>query len=101
MSATLTFSERVWKLTEQIPAGKVATYGDLARRLKTRGVRAVGGALHRNPFAPRVPCHRVVGSDGSLTGYAGGLEKKTRMLRAEGVAVENGRVDLCVYRWRA
>ena len=100
MSTALSFSQRVWKLTEQIPAGRVATYADLAARLRTKGLRAVGNALHRNPFAPKVPCHRVVGSDGRLTGYAGGLAKKEKMLQAEGVAVANGRVDLNVYRWR-
>ena len=97
----MTFNEKVWALTKKIPAGKVATYGDLARKLGTTGFRAVGNALHCNPHAPIVPCHRVVGSNGELTGYAGGLEKKRRMLRAEGVPVSHGRVDLNKYRWRA
>ena len=62
--------------------------------------RAVGRALHINPHAPRVPCHRVIASDGTLHGYAGGLRKKARLLRAEGVEVRKGRVDLEKYRWR-
>jgi len=95
----MTFSERVWAITKKIPKGRVATYSDVADRLGTRAFRAVGNALHRNPYAPVVPCHRVVGSNGSLTGYAGGLAKKTKMLEAEGVAVKNGRVDLSKFRW--
>jgi methylated-DNA-[protein]-cysteine S-methyltransferase len=95
-----TFSEKVWDLTSKIPAGRVATYGDLAKRLGTSGYRAVGNALHRNPYAPIVPCHRVVGSDGSLTGFAGGLPAKQRLLKSEGVKIVNDRVNLDVYRWR-
>jgi len=79
-----------------VPAGKVTTYGEIARRLRSHGARAVGNALNRNPYAPAVPCHRVVGSTGKLTGFAGGLPKKAKMLREEGVAVDAGkeRVDL-------
>lgn len=88
----MTFSQRVWALTARIPAGRVATYGQLAKALNTRAPRAVGQALGRNPYAPAVPCHRVVGSDGRLTGFAGGLPKKQQMLQAEGVVVEGGRV---------
>ena len=91
------FDERVWALTERIPRGKVCTYGLIARKLNTRAYRAVGSALNRNPYAPRVPCHRVVGHDGHLRGFARGLEAKQRMLRAEGVAVVNGKVDLKRY----
>ena len=60
----MTFNEKVWALTSRIPAGKVATYAQIAQHLGTRGYRAVGNALNRNPYAPAVPCHRVVGSDG-------------------------------------
>ncbi len=60
----------------------------------TRGFRAVGNALNRNPYAPAVPCHRVVGHDGALTGYAGGLPKKRQMLRDEGIRLAHDRVDL-------
>lgn len=81
------FSQAVWKACAEIPRGEVRTYGWIARRIgKPGSARAVGQALGRNPFAPTVPCHRVVGADGRLTGYsaAGGVEKKRRMLRAEG-----------------
>ncbi|MEX0654031.1 MAG: MGMT family protein [Phycisphaeraceae bacterium] len=100
LSKAMTFHQRVWALTAQIPPGKVTTYAALAAALKTRGYRAVGQALHHNPYAPDVPCHRVVGSDGRLTGFAGGLPKKQRMLADEGVAVAAGRVDLARFGWR-
>jgi O-6-methylguanine DNA methyltransferase len=90
----MTFNQRVWAVCARIPAGRVATYADLARALGSTGYRAVGNAMNRNPYAPRVPCHRVVGSDGSLTGFAGGLEKKRRMLEDEGVRLIDRRVDL-------
>lgn len=84
------FYQSVWKACAGIPRGQVRTYGWLARRVgRPSAARAVGRALGRNPFAPVVPCHRVVGADGRLTGYsgAGGVAKKRRMLRAEGVPV--------------
>ena len=89
----MNFNQKVWALTARIPKGKVTTYGEIARALNTQAYRAVGNALNRNPYAPGVPCHRVVGSDRSLTGFAGGLEKKTRMLIAEGVECVDGRVS--------
>lgn len=82
------FQQAVWKACASIPKGQVRTYGWLARKIgKPGAARAVGAALGRNPFAPTVPCHRVVGADGRLTGYsgAGGVAAKRRMLRAEGV----------------
>src|SRR5882672_1084420 len=88
----MSFNQKVWALTSRIPKGQVITYADIARKLNTRGYRAVGNALNKNPYAPAVPCHRVVGSDGKLTGYAGGLEKKQRMLEREGVAITEGKV---------
>jgi methylated-DNA-[protein]-cysteine S-methyltransferase len=88
------FVEKVWALTARIPCGKITTYAELARALGSRGYRAVGLAMNRNPYAPRVPCHRVVGSDGRLTGYAGGLPAKRRMLLEEGIRFTGDRVDL-------
>ena len=81
------FYQAVWKACAEIPKGEVRTYGWIARRIGRPGsARAVGQALGKNPFAPAVPCHRVVGADGRLTGYsaAGGVAKKRRMLLAEG-----------------
>jgi methylated-DNA-[protein]-cysteine S-methyltransferase len=91
---SMTFAQKVWAMTSRIPAGRVTTYGHIARALGSSAPRAVGQALNRNPYAPRVPCHRVVGADGSLTGFAGGLGKKARLLRAEGIPVTNGKVPV-------
>lgn len=80
------FQRRVWELLQQIPFGDAWTYGDLARRLglPPGAARAVGGANGRNPVAIIVPCHRVIGGDGELTGYAGGVERKRHLLTLEG-----------------
>jgi methylated-DNA-[protein]-cysteine S-methyltransferase len=81
------FYQAVWKACAQIPAGQVRTYGWIARRIgKPGAARAVGQALGKNPFAPAIPCHRVVGADGRLTGYsgAGGVAAKRRLLQKEG-----------------
>ena len=78
------FQRAVWKLLCNIPYGEVMTYGEIAARLPGRtSPRAVGGAVGRNPISIIIPCHRVVGADGSLTGYAGGLEAKKKLLALE------------------
>ena len=82
------FYQAVWKACAEIPSGQVRTYGWIARRIgKPKAARAVGQALGKNPFAPTIPCHRVVGADGRLTGYSGrgGVATKKRMLQKEGV----------------
>ena len=79
----------VWALLRRIPAGATTTYGALARQLAGQreghipAAQAVGGAVGRNPIAIIIPCHRVIGSDGSLTGYAGGLDRKAALLALE------------------
>ena len=89
------FREKVYRTLRAVPRGKVTTYAALARAAGyPRAARAVGNALNRNPYAPVVPCHRVVRSDGSVGGFARGTTAKIRMLRREGVIVQNGRVDL-------
>ena len=88
------FCKKVWALTEKVPKGKVTTYKIIAEKLGTKAYRAVGKALNVNPYAPRVPCHRVVGSDGTLTGYAHGLKAKESLVRSEGVVIKNGKVNL-------
>ena len=91
----MTFNQKVWALCARVPAGKVTTYGEIAKALKSKGYRAVGNALNKNPYAPAVPCHRVVGSTGELTGFAGGVEKKRTLLKKEGVELtKSGRVAL-------
>ena len=86
------FDERVWSLTSRIPRGRVTTYRILAEQLGTKAYRAIGNALHRNPHAPQVPCHRVVKSNGEVGGFASGTAEKIRMLRAEGIEISGGRV---------
>ena len=78
------FRQAVWNILLTIPRGQTMTYGEIARRLGVRSAQAVGGAVGHNPISILIPCHRVVGSDGSLTGYAGGLDRKTRLLQLEG-----------------
>ena len=78
------FDRRVWDLIMQVPYGQTTTYGDLARRLGAgTDPQDVGAAVGRNPLCILIPCHRVVGSTGSLTGYAGGLHRKRELLRIE------------------
>jgi methylated-DNA-[protein]-cysteine S-methyltransferase len=98
LSPAMSFAQKVWAITARIPRGKVVTYADIAKSLKSTGYRAVGQALHRNPYAPGVPCHRVVGSDGRLTGFAQGLPKKQELLRKEGVAFIGEKADLATCR---
>lgn len=95
------FSERVYMVVKQIPKGKVATYGQIANFAgKPKAARAVGQALHRNPYAPAVPCHRVVSGSGDLCGFARGLKAKEKILKSEGIKVVNQRVDLGKYLCR-
>ena len=90
------FQQAVWRLLRKIPCGETTSYGKLAktiaaeRGLASMSAQAVGGAVGHNPISIIIPCHRVVGTDGSLTGYAGGVDKKIRLLALEGVEVRNG-----------
>ena len=81
------FQQQVWQGLLDIPAGQTIAYGTLGTRIgRPAAVRAVGAAVGRNPISIVVPCHRVVGADGSLTGYAGGLERKVALLQLEAAA---------------
>lgn len=77
------FQKRVWEQLMKIPYGKTVTYGQLAQALGCKSAQAIGGAVGRNPISILIPCHRVVGADGSLTGYAGGVERKAALLSIE------------------
>ncbi|MFN8622492.1 MAG: methylated-DNA--[protein]-cysteine S-methyltransferase [Chloroflexota bacterium] len=80
------FQQEVWLQLRTIPMGTTTTYGDIAARVgRPHASRAVGAAIGRNPIAIVVPCHRVVGASGALTGFAGGVERKAALLRLEGV----------------
>jgi methylated-DNA-[protein]-cysteine S-methyltransferase len=96
------FAQRVYDVVRTIPRGKVATYRDVAQTLGIRSAQAVGQALKTNPFAPEVPCHRVISSSGRLGGFFGEtagarIEQKTELLRAEGVTVVEGKIDMTEY----
>jgi methylated-DNA-[protein]-cysteine S-methyltransferase len=79
------FLKRVYEAVVEIPPGETKTYAEVAELARRPGAaRAVGAAMARNPFAPLIPCHRVVGSDGRLTGYGGGLDMKRQLLEMEG-----------------
>lgn len=82
------FQQAVWQALRKIPRGQTRSYSQIAAAVgRPDAVRAVGAAIGRNPISILVPCHRAIGADGSLTGYAGGLERKRALLRLEGVAV--------------
>jgi len=78
------FQQMVWRMLLSIPYGKTTTYGDIAQRVGCRSAQAIGQAVHNNPIAIIIPCHRVVGSNGLLTGYAYGLSIKRKLLELEG-----------------
>lgn len=86
------FALRVWEILRTIPHGKTTTYGAIAKQIARElgiakmSAQAVGGAVGRNPISIIIPCHRVVGANGNLTGYAGGLENKIALLKIEGIA---------------
>ena len=82
------FQLKVWRELLTIPYGQTTTYGEIARRLQCRSAQAIGQAVHRNPIAIIIPCHRVIGANGSLVGYASGLEVKRELLRIENVLLD-------------
>jgi len=89
------FQREVWRAITLIPAGRVSSYGEIARYLgKPGAVRAVGTAVGKNPFAPEIPCHRVVPSDGRIGNYSGGegVRTKIALLEKEGVEVREGKI---------
>ena len=87
------FAKNVWQILCKIPYGEVTTYGKIAKKVaktmnkSTMSAQAIGGAVGHNPISIIIPCHRVIGSNGSLTGYAGGIDKKIFLLRHEGVSL--------------
>lgn len=87
------FRKAVWRELTKIPYGKTISYGDIAKQISERAggkktsARAVGGAVGRNPISIIIPCHRVIGADGGLTGYAGGIDKKIYLLKLEGAVL--------------
>jgi methylated-DNA-[protein]-cysteine S-methyltransferase len=95
------FNESCYRILKKVPKGRVTTYKEIARALRSKAYRAVGNAMNKNPYAPKVPCHRVVCSDGSVGGFAGGARKKEKMLTKEGVIIKKGKIDLKKYLFRS
>ena len=96
----MTFTQKVYKITKQVPEGKVTTYRDIAHTLNSKAYRAVGSALNKNPYAPQVPCHRVINNSGHIGGFASGIKKKIALLSKEGITIHNKRIDLNKFRYK-
>jgi len=91
------FADWVYEITRNIPAGRVTTYKIIAQKLRSKAYRAVGQALRNNPYAPQVPCHRVIKSNGMIGGFMGEIEgesikRKIKLLKSEGVKIKGNRV---------
>lgn len=101
MQKSESFNEKIYEILKKVPKGKVTTYKLLAEAMGTKAFRAVGRAMRNNPYAPIVPCHRVISSNGSVGGYSGSInprskeiKKKVRLLRKEGIKIENNKINL-------
>ncbi len=88
------FNERCYQILLKVPKGKITTYKEIAHILHSKAYRAVGNAMNKNPYAPQVPCHRVINSDGTIGGFANGQSKKAKMLRQEGIEIVNEKINL-------
>jgi len=88
------FNERCYSVLKKVPKGKVTTYKEIAKALGTKAYRAVGNAMNKNPYVPKVPCHRVIKSNGEVGEFASGTKKKIQMLRKDGVEIKKGKIDL-------
>ena len=94
------FNSRCYDLLRKVPKGRVTTYKALAHALNTKAYRAVGNAMNKNPYAPVVPCHRVINSNGELGGFASGINNKIKLLEKEGIAIENNKINLEKYGFK-
>src|SRR4030043_240483 len=86
------FYEKCYKILRKVPKGKVTTYKEIAKTLNSKAYRAVGNAMHNNPYAPIVPCHRVVKSNGEVGGFASGIKNKIKILASEGIEIRNNKI---------
>ena len=98
------FSEKCYALLKKVPRGKLTTYKEIAKALKSRAYRVVGRAMKNNPYAPDVPCHRVICSDGRIGGYMGKKRKnileKINLLESEGVEIRDNKINLARYLYK-
>jgi methylated-DNA-[protein]-cysteine S-methyltransferase len=86
------FNEKCYQLLRKVPKGNVTTYKEIAHALGTKAYRAVGNAMNKNPYAPKVACHRIVNSDGRIGGFASNIKDKIKLLKTEGVEVHEGKI---------
>lgn len=94
------FAERCYDVLRKVPKGKVTTYKAIAHQLKTKAYRAVGTAMHNNPYSPKVACHRVINSDGRIGGFYSGVKSKKAMLEKEDVKIsKDNKIDLKKYEY--
>jgi methylated-DNA-[protein]-cysteine S-methyltransferase len=94
------FYESCYKVLKKVPKGKVTTYKEIARALNSKAYRTVGSAMHNNPYAPKVPCHRVVNSNGDVGGFFSEQKAKIKLLKSEGVEIVNNKIDLKKYGFK-
>tara|TARA_Y100000310_G_scaffold283924_1_gene306244 strand:- start:778 stop:1092 length:315 start_codon:yes stop_codon:yes gene_type:complete len=93
------FNERCYDLLRKVPKGKITTYKEIAKSLGTKAYRAVGNAMNKNPYAPKVACHRVIKSNGEIGGFASGTKNKIKLLKKEGIIIKKGKIDLKKYNY--
>ncbi len=93
----ISFTNSCYNIIKSVPKGKVTTYKEIAKKLKSKAYRAVGQAIKNNKRAPIIPCHRVVCSSGKIGGYAFGVNKKIEMLRKEGIEIKSNIINLKRY----
>ncbi len=87
------FNERCYAILSKVPKGKITTYKALAEAIKSKAYRAVGSAMHKNPYSPEVPCHRVINADGKIGGFASGIKNKIKLLEKEGLEIKNNKIQ--------
>lgn len=96
----MSFDEECYSILSRVPKGKVTTYKEIAKKLKTKAYRAVGNAMNKNPYAPEIACHRVIRSNGDVGGFAHGTKKKIEMLKKEGIDIKKRKINLAKYLYR-
>ena len=96
----ISFNKNCYQVLKKVPKGKVTTYKEIAKALKSKAYRAVGNAMNKNPYAPAVTCHRVINSDGSVGGFESGTENKIKILKSEGIEIQNNKIDLNKYLFK-
>lgn len=94
------FRNKVYLVCKKIPKGKVTTYKLISEKLKTKAYRAVGSALNKNPYWPKVPCHRVINSNGFVGQFGKGINTKIKLLKKEGIEIRNKKIDLKKYLFK-